>query len=115
MVAAFHVAVTDWAPQKMGGEVESVRTASVLTARAHEGALVIVLLRACISVHFEDFCYLIKVEKCREAGCLPQTVFTSLLTAIVIPLIFTNQMLCGFTPSLVGPPTHAPLHNHYTM
>jgi len=45
-------------------EVESVRTASILTVRARKGALAIVLLRACVPVYFEDFCYLIKVEKC---------------------------------------------------
>jgi len=48
----------------MCGEVESVRTASILTVRARKGALAIVLLRACISEYFEDLCYLVKAEKC---------------------------------------------------
>ena len=48
----------------MCGEVESVRTESVPMVRARKGALEIVLVRACISVYFEDLCYLIKVEKC---------------------------------------------------
>ena len=51
-------------PQKMCGEVESVRMAGILTVRARKGALAIILVRACISVYFEDFCCLVKVEKC---------------------------------------------------
>ena len=58
MVAAFHVVVTDGLPQKMrvvSCEVESMGTESVCMVRARKGALAIVLVRACISVYFEDF------------------------------------------------------------
>jgi len=93
MVAAFHVTVTDWAAsENVSGEVVSVRMASVLTVRIRKGALAILLLKACISVCFEDLCY--QGRKVLR-GWENIIVFTSrLLSAIVIPLIFTNQNQC---------------------
>jgi len=67
MVAAFHVAVTDWAvSENVDGEVESVRMASVLTVKARKGACQLL----CLGLAFRCTLriYAIKVEKCCEAG-----------------------------------------------
>jgi hypothetical protein len=47
----------------VNGEVESVRTASVLAVRARKGALAFDLLKACISGYLEYVFYSVKVEK----------------------------------------------------
>jgi len=46
------------------GEVEGVRTASVLAVRASKGNLGVALLRACILVYSVGLFYLAKVERC---------------------------------------------------
>jgi len=74
--------------------------------RARKGALAVVLLKACISVYFEDLCYLVKVEIVEiEAGTLTATnsVLSCPLPAIIIPVLYYVYEPQTYTPSVWFP------------